>query len=144
MSAPLMTKAFSQAAARPPKRKKAPPSFSIRFTEAERARLERDAGALSLAAYMRLKLFAGEQPPPTQRKPTRKKYTPSAELAVLGAMLGGLGQSQLASTIGELARAAKMGALPVTPELEQELSEACIAIHDMREQLINALGVKVR
>ena len=59
-------------------------------------------------------------------------------------MLGGLGQSQLASTMGELARAAKMGALPVTPELEQELLEACSAIQDMREQLISALGVKVR
>ena len=144
MSAAPMTKVFSQAAARTPKHKKASPSFSIRFTEAERAQLERDAGALSLAAYIRLKLFAGEQPPPTRRKPTSKKYVPSTELAVLGAMLGRLGQSQLALNVGELAKAAKMGALPVTPELEQELLEACSAIQDMREQLISGLGVKVR
>ena len=62
MSAPPITKAFSQAAVRPPKRKKAPPLFSIRFTEAKRVQLERNAGALSLAAYIRLKLFAGHKP----------------------------------------------------------------------------------
>ena len=133
MSGPALVRDFSEAAARPSKpKRKAPPPFSIRFTEAERARLERDAGALSIAAYMRLKLFAGDKPPPTRRKPTRKKYVPSAELAVLGEMLGGLGKSRLASNVNQLAKAANMGALPVTPEVENELSEACAAIQNMR------------
>ena len=145
MSGPALVKEFSEAATLSSKSKrKAPPPFSIRFTEEERARLERDAGALSLAAYMRLKLFAGDGPPPTRRKPTRKQYVPSAELAVLGHMLGGLGQSRLASNVNQLAKAANIGALPVTPELEQELFEACAAIQDMRRNLIQALGVKAR
>ncbi len=145
MSSPVLAKDFSKAAVKPPKRKrKAPPPFSIRFTDEERARLDRDAGALSLAAYMRLKLFAGDEPPPTKRKPTRKKHIPSAELAVIGQMLGGLGQSRLASNMNQIAKAANIGTLPVSPELEAELSEACAAIQDMRRNLIQALGVKAR
>lgn len=145
MNGPALVKTFSDAAVLPPKSKrKVPPPFSIRFTDEERARLERDAGTLSLAAYMRLKLFAGDGPTPTRRKPTRKKYVPSAELAVIGHMLGGLGQSRLASNLNQLAKAANTGAMPVTPELEQELSEACTAIQHMREALISALGVKAQ
>ena len=124
------------------RKQKHPPPFSIRFTEAERARLDRDAGALSLAAYIRLKLFAGEEPPPTPRKPTRRTYQPSAELAVLGHMLGGLGQSRMASNLNQIARAANTGTLSVTPELERELSEACAAIQTMRHDLTMALGLK--
>lgn len=127
------------------KRKKHPPPFSIRFTDAERAQLDRDAGTLSLAAYIRLKLFAGIDPPPSKRKPARKiKSKPSAELAVLGHMLGGLGQSRLASNMNQIAKAANMGALPVSPELEKELFEACAAVQSMRKDLITALGVKAQ
>ena len=143
MSGSSLNKSFSQAATLATK-PKAPPPFSIRFTDAERARLDRDAGMLSLAVYIRLKLFAGDELPPTKRKPTRKKYAPSAELAVLGQMLGRLGQSRLSTNLNQIARAASKGALPVTPELEQELIEACAAIREMRENLIKALGVKVQ
>jgi len=147
MSAPVLMKDFSGAAAHRPKpeRKKHPPPFSIRFTDEERARLNRDAGTLSLAAYIRLKLFAGDEPPPTKRKPTRKvRPKPSAELAVLGHMLGGLGQSRLASNLNQIAKAANMGALPVSPDLEQELFAACAAVQSMRQDLTAALGVRVQ
>ena len=132
--------AAAQAVAR--KKPKTPPPFSIRFTDDERARLGRDAGALSLAAYIRLTLFAGDDSPPTKRKPTRKRHSPSAELAVLGHMLGGLGKSRMASNLNQIAKAANVGALPVTPELEKELSEACAAVQAMRRDLITALGSK--
>jgi hypothetical protein len=139
------SKSFGTAAARPRKRrKKLPPPFSIRFTDEERAQLNRDAGALSLAAYMRLKLFADCENPPKLRKPTRKVAQPSAELAVLGHMLGSLGKSRLASNLNQIAKAANIGALPVTPELEVELSEACAAILDMRQRLISAMGIKAQ
>ena len=147
MSAPVLVKDFSAVTAQPSrlKRKKHPPPFSIRFTDEERARLNRDAGALSLAAYIRLKLFAGDEPPPTKRKLTRKvKPKPSAELAVLGHMLGGLGQSRLASNLNQIAKAANMGALPVSPDLEQELFAACAAVQSMRQDLIAALGIKAQ
>ncbi len=120
------------------------PPFSIRFSEEERARLDQAAGALSLAAYIRLKLFSDDDAPPTKRKLTRKQYQPSAELAVLGHMLGSLGKSRLASNLNQIAKAANIGALPVTPELEQELHEACAAVLNMRQELISALGVKAQ
>ncbi len=137
---------FRQAATQPAARKKSnnPPPFSIRFSEEERARLDRAAGALSLAAYIRLKLFSEDDAPPPRRRLTRKRYQPSAELAVLGHMLGSLGKSRMASNLNQIAKAANTGALPVTPELEKELLEACAAVLSMRQELISALGVKVQ
>ena len=148
MTVATLPKPF-QAASEPPEartreKSKHPPPFSIRFTDEERVRLNRDAGALSLAAYIRLKLFAGDEPAPTKRKPTRKNYQPSPELAVLGHMLGGLGQSRLASNLNQIAKAANIGALPVTSELEKELFEACAAVQAMRQDLTKALGIKVQ
>jgi len=70
-------------------RKKAPPPFSIRFTDEERARLQRDAGALSLAAYMRLKLFNDGAPDGSRRNKSRKARTPSIEIAMISRLLGG-------------------------------------------------------
>ena len=143
-AAPRSSGKFRAAASpKPGKRKrKPPPPFSIRFTEEERARLDQDAGTLSLAAYIRLKLFDGIDPPPTKRKPTRRRYAPSAELAVVAQMLAGLGESQLALNLRQIARAAIAGSLPVIPELEQELHETCAAVQAMRRDLIEALGIK--
>jgi hypothetical protein len=139
------SKSFENAAARPRKRRKRPPPpFSIRFTAEERARLNRDAGTLSLAAYIRLKLLSDGDKTKSPRKLTKKAHQPSAELAVLGHMLGGLGQSRLASNLNQIAKAANMGALPVTPELTQELQEACAAVQEMRRELILALGIKAQ
>ena len=135
--------AWTAASPKPEKRKrKPPPLISIRFSEKERARLDRDAGTLSLAAYIRLKLFDGIDPPPTKRKRTRKRYTPSAELAVIAEMLVGLGQSRLASNMNQLAKAANTGTLDLSHEVIDELWDACKAIVDMRETLISALGLK--
>ncbi|GAB5469812.1 MAG: hypothetical protein Kilf2KO_28420 [Rhodospirillales bacterium] len=136
---------FDRAAAKPAPRNrkpKRPPPFSIRFTDEERAQLRRDAGTLSLAAYIRLKLLCEDQSPPPRKKLSKKKHSPSAELAVLGQLLGTIGKSEIASSLSDIAGAAKIGALPVSPELEQELHEACVAIQHMRRELIAALGVK--
>lgn len=137
--------AFSAAAKlNAPKPKRSPP-FSMRFTDDERARLDHERGVLSLAAYIRLKLFTEPSKQRSERKKlTRKHSTPSAELATLSHMLGGLGQSRLSQNINQIAKAANMGALPVTPELEAELLEASAAIQEMRQSLIEALGVKAQ
>lgn len=137
--------AFYDAAALKKTKAKRPPPFSIRFTDDERARLDHERGVLSLAAYIRLKLFtAPEQQSAERKRLTRKHSSPSAELAALSHMLGGLGQSRLASNMNQIAKAANMGALPVTPELEAELLDACAAIQEMRGRLIEGLGVKAR
>lgn len=124
-------------------RRKRPPPLSIRVTDEERARLDRERGVLSLAAYIRLKLFTVPDKQAAERKRlVRKHSSPTAELTALSHMLGGLGQSRLSSNLNQIAKAANMGVLPVTPELEKELFEACAEIRAMRADLIQALGVK--
>ena len=137
--------AFSAAADLSKAKAKRPQPFSIRFTDDERARLDHERGVLSLAAYIRLKLFTAPDKQSAERKRlTRKHSSPSAELTALSHMLGGLRQSRLASNMHQIAKAANMGALPVTPELETELLDACAAIQEMRNSLIEGLGVKAR
>jgi len=123
-------------------RKKRPPPFSMRFSDEERAQLDHARGVLSLAAYIRLKLFTDEANQRSARKKlVRKHSSPSAELAMLSQMLGGLGQSRLASNLNQIAKAANIGALPVSPDLEQELLKSCAAVQDMKRELLSALGV---
>lgn len=144
MTVSLNIKAFENAARKPKKKRKGPPPVSVRLSEEEYERLQRDAGALSMAAYIRLKVFAEEETAPRRKPYTRKRTSPSSELKVLGHMLGGLGKSEIASNLGDIAEAARIGALPLTPETEREIQAACLAIQDMRLRLISALGVKAQ
>lgn len=131
-------------AVRPAPKSKGPPPVSVRLSQAEYDRLKHDAGTLSMAAYIRLTLF-GEAQISLHRKPyTRKKISPSSELVMIGKMLGGLGQSEIAASLSDIAKAAHSGALPVTPEIETEIRAACGAVQDMAAHLISALGVKGR
>lgn len=136
--------AFRQASRKPQKKRKGPPPVSVRLSEAEYARLRHDAGTLSMAAYIRLKVFAEEETAPRRKSYTRRRTSPSSELKVLGHMLGGLGKSEIASSLEDIAKAARIGALPVSPETEREILCACETIHDIRLRLISALGVKAQ
>lgn len=114
---------------------KAPAPFSIRFTFEERAKLEKAAAGMPLGAYIRQKLFDGELTP---RRVRGQK--PVKDHAKLARVLGALGQSRLSNNLNQIAKAANLGALPVTPELEEELSETCHTISSMRSDLMRALG----
>lgn len=115
--------------------KKAPAPFSIRFTFEERAKLEEAAAGMPLGAFIRQKLFDGELTPRRVRG-----HKPIKDHAELARVLGALGQSRLSSNLNQIAKAANLGALPVTPELEAELNEACQSIRSMRSELMRALG----
>lgn len=143
MAIPRLRSDFS-AAANPEKSKHRRPSpFSIRFSDEERAQLLHEAGVLSLAAYIRLKLFtSGPDISKERKRLTRKHFSPSVELTVLSRMLGELGKSRLSSNLNQIAKAANVGALPVTPQLERKLLEACAAVQHMRSALISAIGIK--
>ena len=114
---------------------KAPPLFSLRLTAAERARLEDDAGGKALGAYIRERLFGGDA---ASRK--RRGGAPVKDHEALGRVLGALGQSRLSSNLNQLARAVNTGSLPVTPETEAEIKEACRAVSALRDDLLRALG----
>lgn len=120
----------------PASRAKHAAPFSLRLSDEERAELERAAGSQPLGAYIRARVF-GERVTP--RRPVRR---PIQDAQALARVLGALGQSRLASNLNQIAKAANAGALPVTPELEDELALACRDVREMRTALIAALGLK--
>lgn len=116
-----------------------PPPFSLRFTFEERAALDRAADGMPLGAYIRSRLFNGEVTP----RRTRNKH-PVKDHQALGQVLGELGRSRLANNLNQLARAANSGSLPVTPETEAAIREACASVGTIRASLMTALGLSVR
>lgn len=112
-----------------------PAPFSLRLTHEERARLLADAGRKPMGAYIRERLFGDEAAP---RK--RRGANPVQDHDALGRVLGVLGRSRLASNLNQLAKAVHSGSLPVTPETEADLWQACREISAMRADLLRALG----
>ncbi|MCK5622917.1 MAG: plasmid mobilization relaxosome protein MobC [Alphaproteobacteria bacterium] len=119
-------------------RKKArlPSPFSLRLTFEERAALEQAAAGMSLGEYVRSRVF--DETVPARR--TRGKH-PVKDHEALGRVLGELGRSRLANNLNQLARAVNTGSLPVTPDTEAALLEACAEIQQIRAELVKALGL---
>ncbi|WP_417524278.1 hypothetical protein [Marinovum sp.] len=113
-----------------------PTPFSLRLSFDERARLEQDAAGMALGAYIRDRLF-GEDAAPRQ---SRGK-SPVKDYAALGRVLAALGASRLSSNLNQLAKAVNTGSLPVTPETEEDLRQACKDVQAMRRDLLIALGL---
>ena len=111
---------------------------SLRMTFEEKANLEKAAAGMSLAAYIRWRLFAPDMPPPR----TRGNF-PVKDHKALAQLLALLGQSRLANNVNQLARAANTGSLPVTPDIEEALLTAVREVSNMRALLIQALDVDV-
>lgn len=114
---------------------KYPPPFSIRFTFEERARLDADRGSRALSTHIREKLFGDDIAP--RRRPGN---SPLGDAEALGRVLGALGASRLSSNLNQLAKAVNTGSLPVSPEVEAELMEACQEVQELRADLLRALG----
>lgn len=116
-----------------------PVPFSLRLSREERDQLEQAAAGMPLGQFIRQKLFDCDLTPRRTRG-----QTPIKDHAALGRVLGALGGSRLSSNLNQLAKAANLGALPVTPDLETELFEACDTIRAMRRDLMIALGFPVK
>ncbi len=109
--------------------------FSLRLTFEERAKLEAAANGVPLGAYIKAVLFDGDL-----AKVRRRNTNPVQDHESLGRVLAALGGSRLSSNLNQLARAVNTGTLPVHPEIESELREACADIAAMRDELLRALG----
>ena len=116
-----------------PRRRASP--FSLRLSEAEKARLVAEAKGTPLGTYIKAKVMGA---------PLRARRSGPAveDRKALAQALALLGQSRFASNLNQLAHAIHLGILPLTPETEAELREACTAVVDMRRLLIGALGLK--
>ena len=132
------TKNAFQGAATPSNvsKKKRPSPLAVRVSDQEKALLKRLAGNRSVNGYIRQKLFGDAVHPKSVRR------SPSMDREALAKALGALGQSRLSSNLNQIAKAANMGALPVSPELTAHLNQACSDIKTMRCDLIAALGIK--
>jgi hypothetical protein len=116
------------------------PPFSLRLSFEERAALERAAAGMSLSDYARSKLFGGGNDADRIERRARGKF-PVKDHKALGAVLAQLGASRLSQNLNQLAKAANMGSLLVTPETENALRHAAAEVHDMRKLLLKALGL---
>jgi hypothetical protein len=115
---------------------KRPAPFSLRLSAAERARLIAEAGGAPLGAYIRAKVL-GTAPPVQMRRTSLAVQDRQA----LAQVLTLLGQSHLSSNLNQLAHAANIGALPLTPETEADLRESLRDVRAMRRLLLLGLGL---
>ena len=141
IKAPPVSAPFNEAVHQKPERKKVSP-FSIRFSDKERAWLEHEAGNLTLGAYIRQQLFPDNILSWSPRRPKKRRHEPTVDQTSIGQLLSALGQSRLSSNLNQIAKAANIGALPVTPDLEEDLAQACADISEIRRTLLTALGIK--
>lgn len=116
--------------------------FTVRLSDDERAFLTREAGKLSLSAHVRHKLLGNAVSPRRGRELSRRQRVPKVNQTELAKVMAMLGRSELSRRLDELAMAAVMGALPVGPELIQELHAVCAHIRTMRSALMDALDIK--
>lgn len=144
---PEVSKAFGQASTGPSgllrqrRKRQGSPLFTMRLTQEERARLELDAGETPLATYIKFRLFNNAPDLATYRV-RRPGGRPATDTKLIAKLLAALGEARLANNLNQLAKAANMGTLDVSPDTESALLAACAEIHAMRRDLVAALGLK--
>lgn len=114
-----------------------PVPFSLRLSFEERAQLESEAAGKPVGAYIRQRLFRDKETP----RKARGKH-PVKDHAALGRVLGALGKSRISNNLNQLARAVNTGSLPVSPETEADIRQACEDVRAMRHDLLVALGAR--
>lgn len=116
--------------------KKRPAPYSLRLSEDQRERLTVEAAGDPLGTYIKAKLF-GTAP--------IRRHGPSLKVEdreLLARALALLGRSRIASNLNQLAHAANIGSLPITPETQAELLACLRDVRDIRRLLMIALGLK--
>lgn len=114
--------------------------LSVPVSPAQRAELDRRAGAMPVAAYVREYLFAAND----NARPRRNRSRKTTDRRALAAVLARLGQSEIAASLREMAHLAKLGALPMSPETEEALQQACRDVAAIKSLLMRALGIAER
>jgi len=96
----------------------------------------------SLSSYVRARLFSCTFKETEFRESAR--LSERAQYKLLARILGELGRSGLSRSMTEFADAARIGVLPLTPDVLAEIHCACAHIRDLRRMLIRALGLSVK
>lgn len=116
---------------------KRPAPFSLRLTFEEHAKIESDAGAMPVGAYIKSLLL--EEDAPKYRK---RRKPPVADQALLAQVLACLGATRLSSNMNQLARATNVGNFYFDHDTKHSIKQACDDIRIMRQLLIKALGLE--
>lgn len=72
----------------------------------------------------------------------RRAPAPVKDHEALARVLAALGQSRIANNLNQLAKAVNIGVLPMSPNVEEDISEACAAVAAIRRDLMRALGLR--
>lgn len=134
----LVSLAWQEAARTKPKEpNKRPAPFSLRLSEAERARLAVEAAGAPLGAYIKAKVL-GDAPV----KRLRRTGLSIQDREALARVLALLGNSEIPNQLAQLSFYAEIGSLPITPEIQSQLSAALSDVQEMRALLLRALGMQ--
>jgi|OM-RGC.v1.026554195 hypothetical protein len=112
---------------------------SVRLMPEERALLEREAGGLSLSEFIRARLF-GEAV--TASFDFDDRLSPEVRQKMLAQILAKLGESDAGKPLAELAELARLGLLQMSTEEQLILKTAISDLHELRLDLIKALGMR--
>jgi hypothetical protein len=118
------------------KRKKRAAPFSLRLSADEREHLLQEAGGAALGAYIKAKVLG------TPALRMRRSSSDLQDRKAIAQVLALLGRSRIANNLNQLAHAANIGVLPITPETEDDLRETLRDVKAIRHLLMVALGLK--
>jgi hypothetical protein len=88
-----------------------------------------------MSAFIREAVLSNVETKPVSRQPKNQEQ-------LLAGILARFGQSRMPAYLRELADAARSGSLILTPQLEQELQDACRQVRALRHDLVKALGLR--
>jgi hypothetical protein len=111
--------------------------FSLRLTFEERTKLERNAGTMPIASYIKSLLFAEDAP----KYQTRSKE-PVKDHQALAQVLACLGASRLSSNLNQLAHATHIATFYFDDDTKAAIKGACNDVRIIRQLLMTALGLQ--
>lgn len=113
--------------------------LSVPLTPEQKTDLVRRAGIKPLSNYARELLFAAnDNPQPRRSRKQKDKYQCAATV------IAQLGKSDVAKSLQEIARGARLGIIVITPETDAALREAADHVSAAAQAAQRVLGVKPR
>ncbi len=113
---------------------KRPAPLSIRLTERERKKLEKLANGQSLSKFVKDRIFT---------KPSKSSDSEIVDrYEMLARALSALGESDVFGNLDTVAKAIDRGELKLNTQQEQQISDTCLLVLELRNDLISALGLK--
>ncbi|WP_321337378.1 hypothetical protein [uncultured Cohaesibacter sp.] len=115
------------------KRKKRRSPLTIRLTDEQWEDLEQLSQGISYGAYAKECMF---------NKKRSSKRSAVQDYEMLARVLAALGQTELFGKLDHLIALSEKGELDLSPDAEFQLGLACACVIEMRDNLIEALGIK--